>query len=90
MNFIKRAVATSLVIAMASSSAFAAGEVRASTSAAMPSVQLAVPLKAGTRVGKSVSKKNELFGAPLFLAFLGAVAITIGTIVVVDNGSSPG
>jgi hypothetical protein len=90
MNLFKQALATSLVLAMASSSAIAAGEVRASTSAAMPSLQLAAPLKAGTRVGKGVAKKNDLLGAPLFLVFLGAVAVTIGTIVVVDNGSSPG
>ena len=49
-------------------------------------------MRAGTRVGSQVGQKNALLGAPLFLAFLGAVAVTIGTIIIVNNNgsSSPG
>ena len=61
-----------------------------SVSTAVPAGASAV-VKAGTRVGGQVSDKNSLLGAPLFLLFLGAVAITIGTIIIVNNnGSSPG
>ncbi len=57
-------------------------------------VSYAAPTKivSGTRVGHRVDDKSQLLGAPLFLFFLGAVAVTIGTIVIVNNngGSSPG
>jgi len=37
------------------------------------------------------SSRSNLVGTPLFIAFLGAVAITIGTIVIVNNdNNSPG
>ena len=44
------------------------------------------------RAGKRVSGgQSSLLGAPLFLLFLGAVAVTIGTIIIVNhNNSSPG
>ena len=48
-------------------------------------------VRSGTRVGSQVGEKNSLLGAPLFLAFLGAVVITIGTIIIINNnGNSPG
>lgn len=48
-------------------------------------------VRSGARVGSQVGDKNSLLGAPLFLIFLGAVAVTIGTIVIINNnGSSPG
>ena len=38
------------------------------------------------RAGRGMESSNQLLGAPLFLLFLGAVAVTIGTIIVVNNG----
>ena len=93
MSFFKRTLAASLMIAMASSSALAASEaVRPSMSVPMPGTELATPLRAGMRLGGHVAQKSSLLGAPLFLLFLGTVAITIGTIIIInnDNPSSPG
>lgn len=66
--------------------------------AANTGVSIAAPVgasavvRSGARVGGQVERKNSLLGAPLFFAFMGAVAVTIGTVIVVnDNGaSSPG
>lgn len=91
-----RIIGTSLAAMLVTTPVMAAsGEaVRAATT----SVSLAAPVgassvvRSGARVGSQVDRKNSLLGAPLFLAFLGAVAITIGTIIIVNNNgsSSPG
>ncbi len=84
-------VATMLVTApvmAASGEAIRSANTTVSTSA--PAGATAI-VRSGARVGSQVDQKNSLLGAPLFLAFLGAVAITIGTIIIVNNnGSSPG
>ena len=91
MSAFKRTLAASIAIAMISSSAVAAGEaVRPSMSLVASSGQAVAPLRAGARLGGSVDKKNDLLGAPLFLIFLGAVAITIGTIVIINNNNGNG
>jgi hypothetical protein len=45
-------------------------------------------LGAPVRVGRTVEEKQSLLGAPLLIAFLGAVAVTVGTIVIVNNNGS--
>ena len=40
---------------------------------------------AGARQGAAVKADNDLLGAPLFLVFLGALGITITTIIIVDH-----
>ena len=40
------------------------------------------------RASKKTAQNESLLGAPLFLLFLGAVAVTVGTIVIVDNNGS--
>lgn len=57
----------------------------------------AVPALSTAAIGHTVSRgrvktsaSSDLFGAPLFLVFLGAVAITIGTIVIVNNNNGGG
>lgn len=37
------------------------------------------------RAGAKRGQESNLFGAPLLIVLLGAVAVTIGTIVIVDN-----
>lgn len=91
MSIFKGAVSATLMLAMASTSALAAGEaIRPSMSLASPGTRLALPAaKTGTRLGGHVGEQTNLFGAPLFLLFLGAVTITIGTIIIVNNNNNP-
>ena len=78
---------TTPVIA-ASGEAIRAADTQVSTSAPVGASSV---VRSGARVGSHVDDKNSLLGAPLFLAFLGAVAVTIGTIIIVNNnGNSPG
>jgi hypothetical protein len=59
---------------------------------ALPVAGKSVIVSSGVRTGAPVKKTNDLLGLPVVFLALGAVAITIGTIVIVDNGnsSSPG
>lgn len=92
---LKRIIGASVAAMLVTSPVLAAsGE---AVRAANTSVSTAVPagasamVRSGARVGSPVGEKNALLGTPLFLAFLGAVAVTIGTVVVVNNnGNSPG
>ena len=93
MGILKQALAGSVAIAMVSSSALAAEAIRPSGSLAAAGTPIAMPVQAGMRVGGKVDQKNNLLGGPLFLAFLGAVVITITTIIIInshnDNPKSP-
>jgi hypothetical protein len=86
----KIAALVALAVSFASTSVSAAEMVRASSSrvAVAPRGVAAGQLLSSTRASKKVSEDNSLLGAPLFLLILGGVAVTIGTIAVVDNGGS--
>ena len=86
MKFFKQAMAVSVAATMLGSSVLAAEAIRPTAPMAVGS-RLGTPVASGARVGAKVDRSNDLFGAPLFLVFLGAVAITVGTIVVVDNNN---
>ena len=84
----KIVLATALASAVASPVLAASAPVRPAPLSAAAGSRLGAPV----RVGKTVDNKQNLLGAPLFIAFLGAVAITIGTIIIINNNgsSSPG
>ena len=98
MKTMKRAAAALVAASMLSSPVLAASAVRPAM-ASLPAVggtagsgsPLGPQFASGMRAGSHVGKSSQLLGAPLFLVFLGAVAVTIGTIVIVNhNSSSPG
>ena len=58
---------------------------------ALPRVAGVAPVMTGLRASKRTAAQNNLLAGPLFIAFLGAVAVTISTIVIVNNNNdSPG
>ena len=91
MGMFNKLVAGSVAAMMVASPVLAAAPLRPSDISLSSLQGVNMSVKPGARVGKKVGEKNDLLGAPLFLIFLGAVAITVGTIVIVnnDNSSSP-
>lgn len=90
MSFFGRTVAAIVATAMLGSAAFAAETVRPSSSLSAvgtPVAPLSVPV--GTRIGSRVGNDNGLLGAPLLIFFLGAVVVTIGTVIIVNNSDNP-
>lgn len=82
--------ALGLVFAQA---ATAAQPIRASSALPAAKPNLASVSSIGRALPRG-EKKNNLLGLPLFVAFLGAVAVTVVTVVVVneidDDNDSPG
>lgn len=84
MVILNKLVAAVAVTVMTVSPAFAAS-LRPSIVQLPVATAKPVPLKMGMRVGRQVAKTNNLLGAPLFLALMGSVAVTVGTIAIVNN-----
>jgi hypothetical protein len=85
---------------LASSIGVIAGLLLSNVAAAAPATRSGSALPAVTgKMGPAIasralprsSSRSNLVGAPLFIAFLGAIAVTIGTIVIIsDDNDSPG
>ena len=86
MKFLNAATAAAIAVALPTV-AVQAADVRPGM-VSMPSISAPTgQLAMGTRVGQSSRKGQSLLGAPLIVYFLGAVFITIGTIIIVNNGN---
>lgn len=90
-KFSNFAAMTAVVLVAASPALAAAPAVRPSVIQLPAGATARGPVAMGTRLGRPIRTENNLLGAPLFLVFLGAVAVTIGTVVIVNNSnpSSP-
>ena len=84
MKIAKSIAAAAMVGSLFSSTIAVAGETRAAS--ALPRTHVAQAQQ--PRAAKQMDEQNDLLGAPLFLLFLGAVAITVGTIIIVNNTSN--
>jgi hypothetical protein len=83
------------VIGIAAAALLAVNSMAATAAPAIRPGVVSLPKSAGAfggtavRAGKPLrGEQSDLLGAPLLIAFLGAVAVTIGTIVIVNNGDS--
>lgn len=82
MKLAKILATVGVVGSILSSTVATAAETRAA--GALPtSSHVAQPAQAAKQMGDD----SQLLGAPLFLIFLGAVVITIGTIIIIHNNN---
>ena len=95
---LKQFVAASLAALLVTTPVLAASgdairSANTNVSTAMP-IGAAKVVRAGMRVGGPVRAENNLLGAPLLLALVGAASVTIGTLVITNvvnnNSNSPG
>lgn len=78
--------ATALAAMLFGSVAAEAAPIRPGITSAIQSATITGKIRAS----QPTRRDQHLLGAPLFLVFLGAVAITVGTIVIVNNNDNGG
>lgn len=92
MSFPNRMAGLAAAAALLTVSTAASADVtRASSSVPRVSAAYAAQTtRIGERQTRRVKGDERLLGAPLFLLFLGAAVVTIGTIIIVNNNDSNG